>query len=597
MKVFLTIIFTLTTIVDARAQKPGDSLQYYSSAIHDTSSLNLLINYCFRQIDDIPDLSFSYSQKALLKSRELGAKSCEARSITNLGAVEANRGNYPAALKYYMESLSIWELLNNSRGILLSKNNIAQVYGYLKSPVLEYQFLKEAEAIALKDQMEEELGIVKTNLSIFYANTANFRAALNEQLAALAINLKFNKLSLVSLGYSNAGAYLFYLHKIDSAILFYRQSKELGEKINDKKAIALSWSNLAEAFATKGISDTAIIYYEKAIMVSKQIGLKEILSFSYEQLAEIYKNKHEFDKALQFTVLKQSIKDSILNATATKQLAEMQTKYETAKKEQKIQQQQFEITKKNYWIAGTMSFVLLAGLMGYSFYRSNKLKQAQKMQVEIIHQQDMATTAVIKAEENERKRIAGDLHDGIGQTMSAAKLNLSGIKNRLDFKDDNDKVTFEKIEYLIDESCKEVRSISHNMMPNTLLKNGLSSAVKEFIDKIDSRVLKVNVYSEGLNEKIESNAETVLYRVIQESVNNVIKHAGATMLDITLIKDGDNISATIEDDGKGFNMTDIKNKEGIGLKNIQSRIAFLKGTVEWEAQIGKGTVVVINIPA
>jgi two-component system, NarL family, sensor kinase len=252
--------------------------------------------------------------------------------------------------------------------------------------------------------------------------------------------------------------------------------------------------------------------------------------------------------------------------------------------------------KRNYWLAAITGLLLVVGLLAYSFYRSNKLQQAKKLQATIMQQQDMATKAIIEAEENERKRIAGDLHDGVGQTMSAAKMNLSSIESRLDFKNDDDKIAFEKIVHLVDESCKEVRSVSHNMMPNALLKSGLSSAVKEFIEKIDNRILKVNLFSEGLNERLNTNVETVLYRIIQECVNNVIKHSGANELDISLIKDADGIAATIEDNGKGFVVADKQNADGIGLKNIKTRIEYLKGTVDFDSAPGKGTLVAIHVP-
>jgi signal transduction histidine kinase len=116
------------------------------------------------------------------------------------------------------------------------------------------------------------------------------------------------------------------------------------------------------------------------------------------------------------------------------------------------------------------------------------------------------------------------------------------------------------------------------------------------LEKIDRRVISISLHAEGLNEKIDANIETVLYRVIQECVNNVIKHAGANRLDITLMRDSDGINAVIEDNGHGFNTNDITAFEGIGIKNIQSRIAYLKGTVEWDSKPGMGTAVSIYVP-
>ena len=180
--------------------------------------------------------------------------------------------------------------------------------------------------------------------------------------------------------------------------------------------------------------------------------------------------------------------------------------------------------------------------------------------------------------------------------MSAAKMNLSAYEHSTAFKTVEEKIAFEKIISLIDESCKEVRSVSHNMMPNALLKNSLASAIREFIDKLDHKTLKVHLYTEGLDERLDSNVETVLYRVVQECVNNVIKHSGANTLDISLIKEPNEITATIEDNGKGFDVNDKSRSEGIGLKNIKTRVEYLKGTVDFDSTPGKGTLVALHIP-
>jgi two-component system, NarL family, sensor kinase len=173
-------------------------------------------------------------------------------------------------------------------------------------------------------------------------------------------------------------------------------------------------------------------------------------------------------------------------------------------------------------------------------------------------------------------------------------MNLSAIEHELSFASPTQKLAFEKAMALVDEGCKEVRTVSHNMMPNALLKAGLATAVREFLDNLNSNVIKINLYTDGLNERIDSNAEAVLYRVIQECVNNVIKHAQATLLDISIVKDGTSISITIEDNGVGFDKNVLKNNTGIGLKNIETRMAFLKGSVEWETEPGKGTLVVLH---
>jgi two-component system NarL family sensor kinase len=202
----------------------------------------------------------------------------------------------------------------------------------------------------------------------------------------------------------------------------------------------------------------------------------------------------------------------------------------------------------------------------------------------------------LEAEDRERKRIASELHDGVGQLMSAARMNLSAFEHDFAIEDEKNKDRLTRIIALVDESCKEVRMVSHNMMPNALLSNGLANAVRSFIDKIDNSVLKIDLYNDGLETKIDANIEAVLYRVIQECVNNVIKHSKATHLAISLIKDDNGISISIEDNGIGFNVADQENQNGIGLKNIQSRIQFLKGQLDIDSRTGNGTFIAIHVP-
>ena len=141
-----------------------------------------------------------------------------------------------------------------------------------------------------------------------------------------------------------------------------------------------------------------------------------------------------------------------------------------------------------------------------------------------------------------------------------------------------------------------MRSVSHNMMPNALLKNNLDDAIREFINKLHQQTLSVHLYTEGLQERLNSNIETVLYRIIQECVNNVIKHSGANTLDITIIREAGELTATIEDNGKGFDTSDKNNFDGIGLKNIMTRIEYLKGTVDFDSAPGRGTLVALHVP-
>ena len=178
----------------------------------------------------------------------------------------------------------------------------------------------------------------------------------------------------------------------------------------------------------------------------------------------------------------------------------------------------------------------------------------------------------------------------------AAKINLTLVGNDIPFLDDTQKSRFEKVIHLVDEGFKEVRTISHNMMPQALLESGLSLVIKQFIENIENDSISVNFFSKGFEDHFDDTIETILYRILQECVNNVLKHAHASRLDISLIRDEDNISLTIEDNGSGFDLADQAKFKGMGMKNLQNRVNFVKGKIEIDSHPGQGTLVSVYIP-
>lgn len=331
--------------------------------------------------------------------------------------------------------------------------------------------------------------------------------------------------------------------------------------------------------------DSAIAVLATTINTTNNLNTKQQ---ALQLISTAYKQKGNTDKAINYLkealLLKDSSNQEMINSLKSTFEIEQQTK-ELAIQKEKNKNQQLIIG------AITISSILLLALLFLvQNSKQNKLKNT------ILEQQNLAIVAVLAAEEKERKRIARDLHDGVGQLMSAAKMNLSSLAARINLLNPQEITLLDKTLALVDESCKEVRSVSHNMMPNALLKTGLSVAIKSFLDKLDHKQIQVSLHTEGLEDRLPDNIELVLYRVIQEIVTNVIKHAQANKLDIALIKDKDGLSCTIEDNGIGFNKIKTDTNQGIGLQNIEARIAYLKGTAEWDSTLNKGTLVAIHVP-
>jgi len=229
--------------------------------------------------------------------------------------------------------------------------------------------------------------------------------------------------------------------------------------------------------------------------------------------------------------------------------------------------------------------VVLLLVIGFIYYKQTQLRQ-----------RNIAMQAIIATEESERQRIARDLHDSVSQTMSAAKINLSIIGSEISFTNEDQRKRFERAVDMVDDGFKEVRTISHNMMPWALHKAGLAKVISQFISNVENGTISYNFFSKGFDEPFNNQLELILYRVLQESVNNVIKHAAASRVDIALIKDENTVSLTIEDNGKGFDVNHPDFKAGMGLGNLRSRINFLNGKVEVDSQPGRGVLVSVYIP-
>ena len=479
-----------------------------------------------------------------------GVQAC----ANNIGALYIRQGKYEQAIAPLQQALGIARESKSYSGVALIEQNIGYAYTLMGKYAPALEWLNKAEETA-------KLGTDQYTFGEIYLHRALLDSSLGNFQSAYFYKSKYQQISDKLLNEKVA-----------------RQVNELQTKYDtEKKAHQIE-------LLSKDNSIKALLIDQQQLSLTKNaLQLSE---------ANLTITKNELDLNKQQEIILQQQLDS---ATKAKQITELDKQNRI--KALELEKQELEIARKNTILFVVVALSAMGALLAYSFHRRKQLKQAAAMQEALRKKEDLATKAVMEAEENERKRIASDLHDGVGQMMSAAKMNLSAMESALSFTDPEQKAAFDKVLALIDDSCKEVRSVSHNMMPNALLKNGLAAAVREFINQIDARVLKVNLYTEGLQEHLDKNTEAVLYRVIQECVNNVIKHAGANQLDISIIRDADGIAATIEDNGKGFDLNDANKRNGIGLKNIQTRISYLKGSVEWDAAPGRGTLIAIHVPA
>lgn len=622
------------------AQQKTRAIDSLEKLIPSQKDSNLALTYNeltwqYRMVDR--DKAIDYGNKAIVLAEKINYPKSIGQAYNDLGIIYMDLNDYDKSIESYNKSLDIRKKINDQTGIGAVYLKMGIVYQ--KSSKFDKALEYAQKSLDVYTALKNDNGMASSlhNIAVANQGIGNVEAALKYELRSIEIREKMKDILGLSGSYLTVGNIYFLKKDMANAKLYFEKAEVLAHQIGNPEYLATIDHNLASWYDENGPYKEGFAYIEEAYalreqmqdtkgMVSSlnmwgslltkgkqypqaeqklQLGLKLADTLEscflekgriYRSLQKLYEASGDYKKANEMGKLIVTHTDSLHTGDMNKRFSEIETKYRTLEQQNQIQEQQFQITKRNYLIGGIGVLVLLILLLAYSYFRRAKLKQQAKLQQEILKQQDLATKAVLNAEENERRRIAGELHDGVGQMMSAAKMNLSAMEGDIKFSNDEQKLAYEKVVSLVDESCKEVRSVSHNMMPNALIKSGLASAVRDFIDKIDNRVIKVDLYTEGLNERIDASAEAVLYRVIQESVNNTIKHAQANHLDISLIKDIDGIAVTIEDNGKGFDTTDTSKFDGIGLKNIKTRIDYLKGEVEWNSTPGKGTMVAIHIP-
>jgi signal transduction histidine kinase len=219
-------------------------------------------------------------------------------------------------------------------------------------------------------------------------------------------------------------------------------------------------------------------------------------------------------------------------------------------------------------------------------------------QEELNRKQNELFNTVTTIQDKERKRIAQDIHDQVSSVLSAAKLQLSGLEELKGQLTEDQKKIYGSAMTLMDQAAEELRNISHNLMPATLSRLGLVAALQGLFDKISEySSLSISFNSFGFEKRIAEPTEINIYPIVLELINNVVKHAQATVATIQLIKYPTYINISVEDNGKGFNVEKAKaNEKGIGMRNLMSRIEYLNGTVNIDSVEGRGTTIMIDIP-
>ncbi len=348
-------------------------------------------------------------------------------------------------------------------------------------------------------------------------------------------------------------------------------------------------------------------YGEQSMEAAKQSGRKETIADALTVMAAYYSIAGKPSAAYNALHEASELKDSVLAETNVKQAATLAAIYETGNKEKEITQ--LEADKKiqsaavkqktllNIIFIIAILALLFISVMIYINFKSKQKIERQKIAELEKEKQLMSIEAMLKGQEDERSRLAKDLHDGLGGMLSGVKISFSNMKENLVMDDSNARV-FEKSLLQLDETIAELRKVAHNLMPEALVKFGLTSAVKDFCESMQvSSGSNIICEQFGPERDLGNIADVNVYRIIQELVTNAVKHGNAKQVLVQLTKAAGKVLITVEDNGKGFDINPPQKKQGIGLSNVQSRVNYFNGKFDIESKPGEGTTVNIELTA
>lgn len=503
-----------------------------------------------------------------------------------LGKCFISVGKLQQALEILFESLHFLEKHPDAVTEQRIRSNIMWAYLELKRYQDCIQFGRRSLELIVP-QTEWLIPYLCNNLAASYGALKNLDSA--RYFAELGIPFSRNKndYGMIANAYFIIGNAYANAQNYEQALEQYNNAKPYREKTGNVFYQVADLYVMADLYHKNGDFTKGIETGLEALRLAEKHNLTMKLEGVYQVLAKNYESLNDFKNATTYYRRLAGIKDTVYQKANAQAIAEMQTRFETEKKELQLAEQQLELDQNKWLIAFLLTAVFLVLVIVF-IWRSRTLLQQRAMfiQKEKEHQTHL-TEAVISLQEIERARFAKDLHDGFGQLISSVRLYVNQSHESWS----------KQAGQLLDQMHTEIRNIAFALLPQTLVTEGIVAALQELALRINQTgKLTVHIETNKL-PKLETKIEVSLYRVCQEWINNIIKYAQAQTIHVNLIHHASSISLTVEDDGKGFDTGLLQAGNGNGWRNIQTRVQVHQGTVYVESTNGrKGTTLIIEIP-
>jgi signal transduction histidine kinase len=598
---------------------PRKSMDFYRQAL--LLGKQLKNNHCiFLSFIDIGNCNIELNkmdsaviafEEAISVARLLNDTVRVARAMANLGNVYLHKNDRVKAMEHYQLAAQIWETSEDQKYLPILYSNINALLEEQKEHTKALEYANKA--IALAQKLGDRLSLVDgmVNLAVTYKHLEQYEKAYELLEKALPLAKKNEDLYQIATIYNNIGDYYFVKKNFSAALEKYLELYSSAKQMGNNYYLSTASLVLAKVYHKLNKQDKALQYILLTEKLANEIGERAELKEIYKTRAEIEQKAGNYKLASEYFSEALILGDSLFKAETSEKVAEVEAQYQNEKKQKEIVQlekdkqiQSLSIKQKstlNYFLIGSLASLMIVGFLVYRNLRNRQLlaKQQDELQQQRIRElekdkQLVAVDSLLKGQEEERSRLAKDLHDGLGGLLSGVKFSLSNMKDNLIITPDNMAV-FERSLDMIDTSIKELRRVAHNMMPEMLVKFGLDEALKEYCNTINAtKLIAVKYQSFGMDARLDNSTEIIIYRIVQELLNNMLKHAAASEALVQLIKEEKRLSIVVEDNGKGFDPSVLDNNKGAGWTSIRSRIDYLKGHLDINSEAGKGTSVNIE---
>ncbi len=532
-----------------------------------------------------------------------------------LGNIYQTQGKYEEAAYYYHKTLQIpnSQLTESTKALIYV--NLSTLTNKLKQPQKALYYLSRAETIAAQNRHYDLLSTINSNRGMIYtAMMQTDSAMLFLRKARNLINEHGHRYrgTLLDIEYTcmvyMADMWLL-KNNLDSAAACIQRIHEI-----DVPVVPLYWNkahlSMGKYYTQAGDYKQAEHYLLKALDSMQSSQANNDLASVHLALTHLYDTVGNHEKALRHSLHYIRLKDTLENEQVSNMVHQLEVRYRTAEKDKELISQNLEISRqqsdareKNLWIAIiTGGMIVLAITLAALYKKRQAEKRLQIKEIQILRQRQQAMQqqqqamqqaqeieqlkAMMKGEERERGRLARELHDGIGGMLTAMKMNLSTARRKAPELTLNPSLT--ELMHMLEDTSSEVRKTAHNLMPDVLVQHALPEALMIFCNHIHKE-LETELSCQGDFTQLDKATELMLYRMVQELMQNVLKHASATRASIELVIYQGKLLLTVEDNGTGFDANE--ENSGFGLQNLRYRVAALQGKISITSDKNRSTIV------